>query len=223
MLSDIVSVICRVTLLALGWKTYPPGHLDYYFPDRRVVVLFSHSSYWDFVIFLLYRLAHPELSDVYAVMKPQPFRYFGRILRWIGFVPASPLEKRGGGFVHSTIETFATVPRFSLLISPKGTIASAPWRTGYYYLAKGLDAQIQVAGLDYHRRGIAILPPRDPGRLPEIEPLLKKDMEVIHPLYPSQELHPEKVEETSLVSPYTLLAGIYIMSYAGATLLSQIL
>jgi hypothetical protein len=192
---SLLPTAVRGILWALGWNTYPDGYFSSRMPGPRTVLLFSHSSYWDFFLFLLYKLAYPELPRLFAIMKPQPFRYAGSFLRYLGFIPATPLEERSRGFVSSTIEYLDNFPSFHLLISPKGTIVSAPWRTGYYYLAKGLDADIQVVGLDYHKKGVVIFPPQPLEDLPASNRVLMKDMATICPLYPQQELHPEGIYE----------------------------
>jgi len=187
-------------LAILGWKN-PSSDLV---REDKAVVIFSHSSYWDFYLFLLYMIAYPDLvEDTWIVMKPQPFSMFGgyagKILRSMGFLPATRVEDRNQGFVQRTVEFLQTQNKFRLMLSPKGTIVSAPWRSGYYWIAHTLQVPIQILGLDYQDRTFYLSHPiSSDGAMEDIQPQLQQQMAEIVPLYLHQELHPDDVDQDDI-------------------------
>ena len=185
---SLLSSIASGILWCVGWSI-PPIDLIKDFTDSKRVVLFSHSSYWDFVLLLLYWAAVPPIvKDMYVVMKPQPFKYLGWLLEPT-FIPATSITDRGLGFVESTTRRFQGKTTFQLMLSPKGTIIDAPWRSGWYYLARNLNAEVQVVGLDYRLKTVVFQPARPLSYKEQLEAQLKEDMTHITPLYVNQELH----------------------------------
>jgi len=185
---SLLSSIASGILWCIGWNSLPRNLVEDFSNSKRVV-LFSHSSYWDFVLFLLYWATVPSIMrDMYVVMKPQPFKYLGWLLQPT-FIPATSITDRGLGFVDSTTRRFRGKTTFQLMISPKGTIVDAPWRSGWYYLARNLDAEVQVIGLDYRLKTVVFQPPRSLSDKDQLEAELKEDMTHITPLYTHQELH----------------------------------
>lgn len=189
----------RLALSALGWRL--PTSVS---KEDKAVIVFSHSSYWDFYLFLVYMMAVPELlEDTWIVMKPQPFGMFGgyagEILYRLGFIPATKVEERNKGFVEKTIKFLESKERYSLMLSPKGTIISAPWRSGYYWIACRLEVPIQILGLDYRDRCFYLSSPIS-SKMPieELQPILQQEMAKITPLYLHQELHPDDAKEDNI-------------------------
>lgn len=207
---SLVSSIAAGILWFIGWSVPPDEYLETM--EDRAVILFSHSSYWDFVLFLLYWLCYPQIMrKTYIVMKPQPFKHFSWLLEPT-FVPATRLEDRGKGFVKTMVERFRTQDSFRLMLSPKGTIVQAPWRSGYYHIAYQLQAKIQVLGLDYQDKTIVICPAREIDEQETLEENLKNDMSLIAPLYPSQELHPTPCLPSLLtINPFALMVSLILL------------
>jgi len=147
---NIVSIIARIVLFMIGWspierKTF--SKLLYY---RRVLVVFSHSSYYDFYIMIIYILAYPEeLAHVRTLVKPQPFKYFGWLLKRFGAIPSTRIEDKSGGAVDRIVEELNNSKDFIFLISPKGSILFREWRSGFYHIAQKLQVPIIVVGFDY--------------------------------------------------------------------------
>lgn len=199
--------LARTMLSLMGWEVQD---IDYYrsrIPDTRTILLFSHSTYWDFVIFMLYSMACPGmLDDLYTVMKPGPFKWFGWLLRPLGFIPATNKE----GFVQKVSGELQQKNRFRLVLSPKGTRSNVDWRSGYYWIARETNAHLQVVGMDYGQRQLIIVPSRpfvDDRLL--IEQNLKEDMKQITPLHPNLELHPEILPSHIAVTNGNLICGFY--------------
>lgn len=143
------------TLLGLwGWKLPNKDELTKIKRNDtgKTIIIISHTSYWDFFLLMLYRQSEPVIGkNLYLVVKPQAFKYWGWFLEPMGCIPATRSEDRGGGFVDKTTRNFRG-KNFRIVISPEGKLVSSEWRSGYYYLAKNLKASIMVAGLDYKNK-----------------------------------------------------------------------
>jgi hypothetical protein len=75
------------------------------------------------------------------------------------------------------------------LISPKGTIVKREWRSGYYHVARELDANLRVAGLDYeHKRVVVSDEISSKEEEPVVREFLLENLSQIVPLYPEQEV-----------------------------------
>jgi len=123
-------------------------------------------------------------------MKPQPFNYIGWILRKLGAIPSTKLEDKNGGSVSRIVNQLKQTDKFVFLISPKGTIKNAPWRTGYYYIAKQSNAKILAIGLDYYKKSIIICSDLISTKTNDetiITNYLQDTLKTIIPVYPERE------------------------------------
>lgn len=140
---------------------------------------------------LLYILSSPELLGNFNVLiKPQPFKYAGRLLRKIGGIPATKVDDKNGGSVKRIAKELEKKPEGSvLLISPKGSIVKREWRTGYYYLAKELGVPLMTVGLDFEKKCV-YASQRISSDLPEpeVREFLQKELANIVPLVSDQEV-----------------------------------
>ena len=179
-----MEMIGRFLLFLTGWRYQ--SEIFSFQRRKRVILVFSHSSMWDVIIFVIYLMSRRDLFDtVYTIMKPQPFQRFGKWLKMLHFIPATRLENTGQGFVKSISDLTKDLAYFHLMISPKGTIEAAKWRSGYYYLAKELKADLQVIGLDYRERRIktgSLKLFENLGDREILELVLKEEMSDITPL-----------------------------------------
>jgi len=190
LLSLIRQAIGLPLLYITGWEITNTQKYQILKQEAKLVVLFAHSSYWDFIILLLHMLAIPEIyNDLIVVMKPQPFKYCGSFLTKLGFIAATRKEDHGLGFVEQTTKLLQTYPRFHLILSPKGTIKNREWKSGYYWLAKNLKCKILVVGADYDNKRLKFFEPVDVTNLDyqECEKLLKPQMSQIISLHPDNE------------------------------------
>lgn len=210
----IINILAKCVLLLLGYKLLEKDTFTKVNSHPRLVIVFSHTSYIDFYILLLYRLAYfQELEYLRTLVKPQPFRYAGWLLRLFGAIPATAVEDKNGGSVTRIVNELKQQQHSILLISPKGSIIKRPWRSGYYHIAKQINANIMVAGFDYEKKEI-ILSNSVSSQLPEdlIKPFLQKKLSEIVPLFPKEEIVPIRPHDTSkrnVISP-TRLALIII-------------
>lgn len=148
----------------LGWQDIDPRAL----PSTPAVVLVSHSSYWDIFVVWLFSFT-PGFKNLHSIAKPQ-FRawYYWPIRCQMRFLYASRLEDKGAGTTHTLLQQFESLPSTAanpkhILLSPKGTTQNKPWRSGYYYFAKGAGLKIYPLILDYSTRTITLGTPIDPA------------------------------------------------------------
>jgi len=187
----ILKKISKFILYIIGWKSFEQTEqVKRILSNERYVLTFSHTSSWDAVFFLLYKFAHPEtFSRFRIIVKPQVYdsvpKWTHSILNKIGFMKATAYENKNGGFVNTVVDTLKDKENFSLLISPKGKRENSPWRSGYFAIAKELNCDIMVCGLDYEKKRMIFFDPvsiKNKSR-EEIEPILMKQLSEIVPLY----------------------------------------
>ena len=110
------------------------------------------------------------------------------ILESLGCIPSTRAEDKGHGFVNKTVKRFSGKD-MRLIISPEGKLEASEWRSGYYHLAKELNASIMVAGLDYRKKRLILGKSYSNQEINSInkdrlEKKLKKEMSKIIPLHP---------------------------------------
>jgi 1-acyl-sn-glycerol-3-phosphate acyltransferase len=207
--SRILSFVARSILFLMGWSSLTDETLNGLNEYKRVVLVFSHTSYFDFYIMILYLLAYPyQLANVRTLVKPQPFRHFGKLLRSFGAIPSTKVEDKQGGGVSRIVQSLKEKNECLFLISPKGTILKREWRSGYYHIAKLLEAPIRVIGLDYEKMGVtlsnAIASSNDESIVREF---LYLELSKIVPLHPDQEVVPIKSHASRNIIGYGRLVG----------------
>ena len=134
----------------LGWHTVyapPPG-------PKSVVIVYRHTSNWDFPIGVLFRAKHRMTAS-----------WAGKdtLLRWplkalflrLGGVPINRREHTG--MVDQLVTAFATHDKFCLYIAPEGTRSkSGHWKTGFYRLALTADVPVGLGFIDYGSKRVGI-------------------------------------------------------------------
>jgi len=212
-------------LYIAGWQPLDDKVINIVNESPYLVCVFSHTSYFDFCFMLLYYFSYyKDLSNLKTLIKPDYFESIGWFLRKIGGIPATHISIKNGGATSKIVETLKSEPKGQLLISPKGTILKGEWRTGYYHIAKELDAKLVAIGVDYEDKKITIGNLID-NHLDELEikHKLYKDLGQIVPLYPEREMmklrfyckndvnviHPDRIISYYLL----LLLSIYVIYY----------
>lgn len=201
----------------MGWKGIDSNLLQKLSAHDRSVLVFSHTSYVDFYIFLLYKFAYPdELFHIRTLVKPDPFAYAGPLLRFLGAIPATKVSDKNGGAVSRIIDELKKLDKVVLMICPKGTIIKAPWRTGYYHIAKELKAPLLVVGLDYEKKTVEagdFVSSEEPEHI--VREQLYESLSHIVPLFPEDEVVPIRLHDHSKRSfmNWTLPIVVGIVSY----------
>jgi hypothetical protein len=187
---SLLSPIAKLILFVIGWEF--PNQKIFSILNRKecYVLVYSHTTYADFYIFLLYYIAnHENFSSIKTLVKPEPFEYAGKYLRAIGAIPATQRDIKNGNGVNKIVYELKQYDNFKFLISPKGTITNAEWRHGYYAIAKETKSKLTVVGLDYEIKQLVIHgsisydKPKE-----EIERYLKEELGKIVPLFPEEEI-----------------------------------
>jgi hypothetical protein len=155
-----MSFLAKGILYFCGWNPISQSVIDSLFERNRTLFIYPHTSYFDFVICVLYAIAYPEVSSFFWIpVKPQLFGknfLLDKFLFLLHMFPATPLEQRNKGFVSSVSSKILEKERAYLLLSPKGTISKKKWRSGYFYLAKGANMSIHPFGLDYRTKSVVL-------------------------------------------------------------------
>ena len=147
--------LARCVLRSMGWQADFEG-----FPALQgVLVVYPHTSNWDFVVGLLLKWALGVPLKFWA--KDSLFRkpVFGAWVRWLGGVPVNRAAPRGvvGEMValirqHKQAESY-----FWLALAPEGTRSYVPgWRSGFYRVALEADVPLGLAALDYSRKRLVL-------------------------------------------------------------------
>jgi 1-acyl-sn-glycerol-3-phosphate acyltransferase len=146
------AVLARRLLALLGWRVEivpPPG-------PRCVIVVYPHTSNWDFVIGYLAKVA-AELPLEW-IGKDTLFRGpFDALFRRMGGIPVN--RRAPAGFVEQLAREFERRPRMWLAIAPEGTRAYTDrWRSGFYRLALAARVPIGIGFIDWRTRVVGITP-----------------------------------------------------------------
>lgn len=197
----LASLVCKIILFCCGWNTSPNKSIKYLNNVDKAILIYPHSSYFDYVFYSLYYYAY-NLKDIYTIMTERfiPFpslspslipapdynvRYYADkgysrlksiCYAWIDKFRGQEIERTYNktNFVTYLSDYFKD-RNYKILISPTGSISSQKWKSGYYHLANNLNVPILVCGVDY----------------------FKKDLVVINTLR-AEDLHPSKDDNNSV-------------------------
>ena len=144
----------RRSLLALlrlfGWKTvlvWPPE-------PKGIIVIYPHTSNWDFVIGLMFKVGYglPANWVGKAEMFPRPVR---GLLEWLGGIPVD--RRKASGFVEALVAEFRRRDWMWLGIAPEGTRSRTDHlKSGFYRTALAADIPVGFGCIDYGTRTVSI-------------------------------------------------------------------
>ncbi len=150
----MMSKISKWLLKLWGWRmeieTWP-------LPDKYIIIVVPHTSWWDFPVGVLVRSALK--ANIQFVGKKTLFRPpFGAIFRWLGGYPVDRSKRTR--FVDSVVDVFDEKERFAICIAPEGT---RRWvdelKTGFYYIAKGAQIPIILCKFNWKDKIVNIRKP----------------------------------------------------------------
>ncbi len=125
------------------------------FPGAKgVVVVYPHTSNWDFVIGMLYRLGHAV--PVHWLGKHSLFRWpFAGLLRKIGGIAVD--RRTPGGAIRSIVDEFDRRDFMWLALAPEGTRSYTDhWKSGFYQIALAANVPCGLGYIDYPRKILGI-------------------------------------------------------------------
>ena len=141
----------RGLLRLFGWGVdirWPPV-------PKAVIIVYAHTSNWDFVVGILARYAAG--LPLSWIAKDTLFRWpFGALFRSLGGIPVN--RRQHTGMVAQMQAEIARRPFLWLAIAPEGTRAHTDyWKSGFYHLAVAAGVPLGLGYIDYGRRiaGIA--------------------------------------------------------------------
>lgn len=143
-------MLARLLLRLGGWRLVivpPPG-------PKGVVMVYPHTSNWDFPLGVLVRSASG--LRISYVAKDSLFRPpFGALFRWLGGIPVN--RRVSTGFVGQLVRRFAESECLLIAIAPEGTRGHVPHlKSGFYHLAVQAGLPLGFAYFDYGRREAGI-------------------------------------------------------------------
>jgi 1-acyl-sn-glycerol-3-phosphate acyltransferase len=137
-------------LRLFGWRSvlvWPPE-------PRGVIVVYPHTSNWDFIIGLLFKVGHGLPAS--WVGKDNMFRWpFRGLLERIGGIPVNRRERTG--FIDRLVGEFRRRDWMWLAVTPEGTRSHTDhWKSGFYQVAVAADIPVGLGYIDYGTRTVAI-------------------------------------------------------------------
>lgn len=199
----MISLLFRLILFVTGWS-YPDAPTVRKLKDNpKVIVVISHTSYADFWIMVLFRIAYPSLFEgVRFAVKPGPFKNYSFLLDKLGCIKCTSRDKKNGGAVEQISNEINSMEECKFFISPKGTIVKEEWRSGYYHIAVKTKSCIIASGFDYEKKTFVMTEVRNVGTktYQEMTKIVKQDLSQIVPLNKEWSEVDFKCENPGLVS-----------------------
>jgi len=123
-------------------------------PDKSVLCVAPHTSYWDFIIGMIFYKSIG--GKPYVLMKKEMFFFpLGNILKSIGVLPVD--RKKRTSISDQMVELFHSKSNFQLAIAPEGTRSrTTQWKTGFYYIALNAAVPITLAYIDYAKKEVGV-------------------------------------------------------------------
>jgi len=149
------SALARAALRLAGWRIRFDG-----LPARQgVVIVYPHTSNWDFVIGVLAKWGIGIPVTFWG--KESLFRVplLGLWLRWLGGVPVD--RSAANGIVGQMVEALNAARRDGrflwLALAPEGTRRlTDAWRSGFYHVTHGAQVPLALAFFDFGRREVGV-------------------------------------------------------------------
>lgn len=149
------SRVARAVLRAFGWRVRADG-----LPARQgVIVVYPHTSNWDFVWAMLAKWAIGLPLTFWGKATLFRIPLFGRWLRWLGGIPVVRDAPNGvvGQMAQRLREARERDDFMWLALSPEGTRELTPgWRSGFHQVALQAGVPVVLAYLDYPRREVGL-------------------------------------------------------------------
>jgi len=149
------SRLARSLLRLAGWRVQFDG-----LPARQgVLIVYPHTSNWDFVVGLLAKWAIGIPVAFWGKDTLFDLPLFGRWMRWVGGIPVDRHNPRGA--VGAMVSRFAAAREHDeflwLALSPEGTRSYRDsWRSGFYQVALQAGVPLGLAFFDYPERCVGV-------------------------------------------------------------------
>ena len=137
-------------LRVFGWRSV----LVWPAEPRGVIIVYPHTSNWDFIVGMLFRIGHglPANWIGKAEMFPRPF---AGLLKRLGGIPVD--RRRATGFLDALLEEFRRRDWIWVAIAPEGTRSRADHlKSGFYQLAVAAGVPVALGFIDYGSHTVGI-------------------------------------------------------------------
>lgn len=190
----MLPAIARFLLRLGGWTIV--GGLPK--PAKAVLVAAPHTSNWDGVWALVYKVAMQ--LDVRWFAKESLFWFpLSTLLRGLGGIPLD--RSRAGSAVDQAVAMFRDLHNFYFGLAPEGTRSRTDyWKSGFYRIAESADVPIVLGFLDYGSKRLGLGPTLYPSGDPAADLAIIRDFyEGIEGRWPENfgpiDFPPERPEE----------------------------
>jgi len=163
-------------------------------PPKTVVIIYPHTSNWDFFIGMAARWAAGLRA--YWAGKDTIFRWpVAGLLKRLGGIPVN--RRIRTGFTSQMLAEFERRDDFLLVIAPEGTRKRTEYlKSGFYHLALAAKVPLGLAFFDYQRKEVGI------GAYIALCGDEQKDLEAIRAFYSDKlACRPEKAGELRFKLP----------------------
>lgn len=191
-MTSMIDAVGNILLDLSGWQRLNQYVKSIFDRNKKCVLVFSHTSRMDFIIYTLYWLSWSTARRRSVVLvNSYHMSRWGWLCKHFGAISAPADTGNPSGLSRAIVEKLRGKDEFIFLLSPKGTSHIKDWRTGYYYIARSLSCPIIAGGLDYDQHCLCITKVCNIG--PETPELVIKQ-ELQESLANITPLHPERSE-----------------------------
>lgn len=147
--------LSRRILQALGWRIDIAP-----FPGPRgVLILYPHTSNWDFPIGILAKWASGVQANWLgkeALFQGWLGKIIGPVLRYWG---GEPVERSGStGAIGRLVQRIGQADWYWLAFAPEGTRRYRPtWRSGFYHIALAAKVPVGLVYLDFSKKEVGVI------------------------------------------------------------------
>ncbi|AXI24106.1 1-acylglycerol-3-phosphate O-acyltransferase [Cardinium endosymbiont of Sogatella furcifera] len=150
---------CAMALIKLlGWKINNAA--DSTIAQKAVVAFAPHTSNWDFIYGMLFKLSHPDVPLRFAIKKEVMFFPLSYLMKMLGAIPIdrNQITKRTN-MVAVMAEMLHQADALMLVIAPEGTRSHVKrWKTGFYRLAEAANVPIILGYINYAKKEFGLGP-----------------------------------------------------------------
>ncbi len=151
----LLSKLAAWTMRLFGWRIEVADPM----PGKCVIVMYPHTSNWDFPVGLLTKWAiglDVKREALCFAGKESLFkRPWGWFFRGVGGFPVN--RKASTGFVEQMAERFACESRMRFVIAPEGTRSYVPhMRSSFYFVAVAAGVPIVLGAFDFGQKRVVV-------------------------------------------------------------------
>ena len=149
------SALAHWLFTRLGWTIHFDG-----IPARQgVLIVYPHTSNWDFFILILAKWAIGLPVKFWGKDSLFKVPVLGRWMRWVGGVPVERHVNQGavGAMTRRLMESKQADSFFWLALAPEGTRKWLPgWRSGFYQVALGAQVPLGICCVNFPQKTVRV-------------------------------------------------------------------